>query len=82
MLAVLAALQAVFALGMLSQTVRGVEGGPVVDVVVRVVVNVATIGLAVALVTLLRPERHPAPVGCWSRSGSRSPSRSRGSGCS
>ncbi|NRG40763.1 hypothetical protein GTU73_03075 [Rathayibacter sp. VKM Ac-2804] len=58
-LAVLAALQAVFALGMLSQTVRGVEGGPVVDVVVRVVVNVATIGLAVALVTLLRPERHP-----------------------
>ncbi|NQX15706.1 sensor histidine kinase [Rathayibacter sp. VKM Ac-2857] len=58
-LAVLAALQAVFALGMLSQTVRGVAGGPVVDVVVRVVVNIASIGLAVALVTLLRPERHP-----------------------
>ncbi|ROP56748.1 MULTISPECIES: sensor histidine kinase [unclassified Rathayibacter] len=56
-LAVLAALQAVFALGMLSQTVRGVESGPVVDVVVRVVVNIASIGLAVALVALLRPER-------------------------
>ena len=56
-LAVLAALQAVFALGMLSQTVRGVESGPAVDVVVRVVVNSASIGLAVVLVALLRPER-------------------------
>ncbi|NQX05420.1 hypothetical protein HQQ82_12040 [Rathayibacter sp. VKM Ac-2856] len=56
-LAVLAALQAVFALGMLSQTVRGIEGGPVLDVVVRVVCNTTAIGLAVALVAALRPER-------------------------
>ncbi|QHC60159.1 hypothetical protein [Rathayibacter sp. VKM Ac-2760] len=56
-LSVLAATQAVFALGMLSQTVRGVQGGPVVDVVVRVIVNVSAIGVAVGLVTVLRPER-------------------------
>ncbi|MWV59029.1 sensor histidine kinase [Rathayibacter sp. VKM Ac-2754] len=58
-LSVLAALQAVFALGMLSQALRGVEGGPLVDVVVRVVVNAAAFGLAIALLALVRPERFP-----------------------
>ncbi|WKK72497.1 hypothetical protein Q0F99_05995 [Rathayibacter oskolensis] len=56
-LSVLAALQAVIALGMMSQTVRGVEGGPVIDVVVRVIVNGSSFGLAIALLALVRPER-------------------------
>ncbi|PPF34232.1 hypothetical protein C5B93_13010 [Rathayibacter sp. AY1A2] len=56
-LSLLAALQAVFALGMLSRTLRGVDPGPLLDVTTRVLVNVATIGLAIALVAVLRPER-------------------------
>ena len=61
-LSLLAALQAVFALGILSQTVRGVAGGPVLDVVVRVSVNVSAIALAVLLLAVLRPERFPRRV--------------------
>ena len=57
-LSVLAALQAVFALGMLSQTLRGVDADPALDVLVRVGINLAAIGLAVALLAVLRPERH------------------------
>ncbi|PPI23954.1 MULTISPECIES: sensor histidine kinase [unclassified Rathayibacter] len=56
-LSLLAALQAVFALGMLSRTLRGVDPGPLLDVTTRVLVNVSTIGLAIALVAVLRPER-------------------------
>ncbi|KQQ05749.1 MULTISPECIES: sensor histidine kinase [unclassified Rathayibacter] len=56
-LSVLAALQAVIALGMLSEAVRGVEGGPVIDVVVRVIVNGSSFGLAIALLAVVRPER-------------------------
>ncbi|PPH23186.1 hypothetical protein C5C31_08145 [Rathayibacter rathayi] len=56
-LSLLAALQAVFALGILSQTLRGVDPGPLLDVTTRVLVNVSTIALAIALVALLRPER-------------------------
>ncbi|PPG10242.1 MULTISPECIES: sensor histidine kinase [unclassified Rathayibacter] len=55
-LSLLAALQAVFALGMLSRTLRGVDPGPLLDVTTRVLVNVSTIGLAIALVAVLRPE--------------------------
>ncbi|AND17843.1 ATP-binding protein [Rathayibacter tritici] len=56
-LSLLAALQAVFALGILSQTLRGIDPGPLLDVTTRVLVNVSTIALAIALVALLRPER-------------------------
>ncbi|MCM6762757.1 hypothetical protein NB037_10055 [Rathayibacter sp. ZW T2_19] len=56
-LSILAALQAVFALGMLSQTTRGVEGGPVLDVVVRVLVNVTAVAVAVLVLSVVKPER-------------------------
>ncbi|KZX19884.1 sensor histidine kinase [Rathayibacter tanaceti] len=56
-LSLLAALQSVFALGILSQTLRGVVAGPMLDVTVRVLVNVTSIGVAIAVVAVLRPER-------------------------
>lgn len=57
-LSALAALQAVFALGVLSRTLRGVEPGPVLDILVRVVINLVAIALAMVLLVLFRPERH------------------------
>lgn len=57
-LSALASLQAVFALGMLSRTLRGVDPGPVLDVLVRVGINLGSVALAVALLRLLRPEQH------------------------
>lgn len=64
-LSLLAAVQAVLVLGVFSRTLRGVDGGPMLDVAVRVSVNVAVTGLTVVLVGFRRPESY-APRRRWS----------------
>lgn len=60
--AVATSLQSVLAMGVYSATLRGLPSTPVVELVLRGVINVGTVGLVLALVAVLRPERRAFPI--------------------
>ncbi|AXH35257.1 hypothetical protein DVJ78_07440 [Humibacter sp. BT305] len=60
--AVATSVQSVLAMGVYSATLRGVPSAPVAELLVRGLINVATVGLMLALVATLRPERRSLPI--------------------
>ncbi|WP_378147663.1 sensor histidine kinase [Cnuibacter sp. UC19_7] len=60
--AVATSVQSVLAMGVYSSTLRGLPSAPVVELVLRGVINVGTVCLVLALVALFRPERRSFPI--------------------
>jgi hypothetical protein len=64
-LAISASLQAVLVLGVQSETMRGADAAPLMDVGRRVLINLAVVVVSVLLAERLRIEQHRAPASLW-----------------